>query len=350
MSSVAKLRHAALLALCAWLGFGAGALIHAQQQVLGSIVGHVHVARGDVPPGRVLVTLEVRGAAMDSIYTDSEGTFGFHQLLPNGYYVTINDEHYQPVRTRVEIQAISLSPTVYLDITLVPRQSTKAGSDVPSKPAGANSTLTDVREYTQHFPKPAVKEFKKGVNADSANKRDEALRHYQKAVQIAPDFYAAHNNMGSDYMAKGDLTSARKEFEQVVKLNQSDATGFFNLSNVCILMGDLHEGQGFLDEGFRRQPDSALGQFLLGTLNLRIGKLPDAERALRQSIQLDPMMVQPRLQLVNLFLQQNRQAEAAEQLHAFLTAFPDNPFDGKARELLQRIEGSGKPAVGGPRH
>ena len=67
----------------------------AQQQTLGSIVGHMRVARGDAPPERILVTLEVRGAPMDSVYTDSSGTFGFHNLGPNPYYVVVNDDSYE---------------------------------------------------------------------------------------------------------------------------------------------------------------------------------------------------------------------------------------------------------------
>jgi tetratricopeptide (TPR) repeat protein len=285
-----------------------------------------------------MVTLEVRGATMESTYTDSQGTFGFHQLLPNSYYVNINDDHYQPVRAKADIQSISLSPTVYLKLDLVPKSSAKNDATLPSKPSGANPEITDVREYTEHFPKSAVKEFRKGIRADAEGKIDEAIRHYQKAVHLAPDFYAAHNNMGSDYLGKADLSRARSEFEQVLKLNQSDAAAYFNLSNVDILMGHLVEARQLLDEGSRRQPDSALGQFLRGTLDLREGKLPEAEDALRQSIHLDPAMAQARLQLVNLFMQQGRKQDAATQLHEFLMAFPASPLAQQAKNLLHRLE------------
>ena len=318
-----------------------------QTQALGSIIGHVHVVRGDAPPQRILVTLEVRGAPMDGVYTDSQGTFGFHNLSPNPYYVTVNDEHYQPVRMSAVIMPTSLNPVTFLDITLVPQPS-KEAVGLPSKSAGANPDLMDVREYTAKFPKAARKEFEKGLGADGAQKRDEAIRHYQKAIQAAPDFYYAHNNLGSDYLARSDFAAARKEFERVVELNQSDATAYFNLSNVCLLMNQVPDAQRFLDEGFRRQPDSALGQFLLGSLNLKTGKLPEAERALRQAVQLNPVMVQARLQLVNLYLQQGRKQDAVTELHAFVSAFPDNPFNKQAKQLLQRLEDPGKPSGSAP--
>ena len=90
----------------------------------------------------------------------------------------------------------------------------------------------------------------------------------------------------------------------------------------------------------QRQPDSALGHFLQGTLDIRLGKLPQAEGALRQAIQMDPMMAQPRLQLVNLLLQQGRKGDAVAQLHDFVGAFPDGPFSTQAKDLLKRLQGS----------
>ena len=315
-----------------------GTSLAAQQQVLGAIIGHIRLVRGDVPPQAVLVTLEFRGSAIDSVYTDSQGTFGFHNLGPSPYTVTVNDDKYEPVRESAIIEPNSLDPLVFLDIHLVPKASGKANSDSPPKPVGANPNMIDVREYADRFSKPAVKEFKKALSLDSVGKREEAIRHYQKAVAIAPDFYLAHNNLGSDYLSKSDLPSALKEFERVVELNQSDAAAYFNLSNVCMLMGQLQRAQQNLSEGMRRQPDSALGQFLLGSLSLRLGKPDEAETALKHAVQLDPTMASARLQLVNLLLKQGRKQEAAGLLHEFLGIFPDGPYSAQAKQVLNRLE------------
>jgi len=311
-----------------------------QQQVLGSIIGHIRTTRGGVPPQAVLVTLEFRGAAIDSVYSDSQGTFGFHNLGPSPYTVTLKDDQYEPVRTPVTIEPNSLAPLMFVDIALVPRPPPRGNSDAAPKPSGGNPNIVDVHEYFKRFPKSAVKEFQKGLAGDAANKRDEAVRHYQKAVAIAPEFYLAHNNLGSDYLSKSDFPAARREFERVVELNQSDAAAYFNLSNVCMLMRQLAEAQRYLDEGLRRQPDAALGQFLLGSLNLRLNKLPEAEGALSRAIQLDPLMAQARLQMVNLLLQQGRKEDAQSLLRDFLNTFPESSFSAQAKQVLQRLKGS----------
>jgi tetratricopeptide (TPR) repeat protein len=315
--------------------------LSAQQQILGSVIGRLRVVRSGSPPEAVLVSLEFRGATVDSVYTDSSGTYGFHNLPPNPYYVVVKDDNYEPVRQLAVVEATMLAPMVMVDITLVPKKTEKAASEILS-PSGSNPNVIDLREYSARFPKHAVKEFDKGLTADREGKRDDAIHHYQKAVAIAPDFYVAHNNLGSDYLSKSDFPAARKEFEQVVRLNQSDADAYFNLSNVCMLTGQFPEAQQYLDEGMRRQPESAVGQFFLGSLNLRLKRLPQAESALRRAIQLDPLMAQARLQLVNLLLQQARKEDAESLLRDFLSAFPSSPFSPQAKQVLQRLESSSK--------
>jgi tetratricopeptide (TPR) repeat protein len=301
----------------------------------------MHVLRGDSPPQPVLVTLEMRGAPMDSVYTDSSGTFGFHNLYPNPYYVVVNDDNYEAVRRLFVVDPTMMSPTIFVDIVLVPKKKEKSEASTSAE-AGGKPDIVDVREYAGKFPKRAVKEFEKGLSSDAEGKHDDAIRHYLKAVEIAPEFYLAHNNLGSDYQNKSDFPNARKEFERVVQLNQSDAAAYFNLSNIDMLTGLLPEAQQHLDEGLRRQPDSALGQFLLGTLDLRLKKFSLAELALLRAIQLSPTMPQPRLQLVNLLLAQGRNEAAASQLRDFLEKLPDSSFSPQAKQKLQKLEASSK--------
>jgi Flp pilus assembly protein TadD len=305
--------------------------------MLGSVVGQVRVERGGSPPQTILVNLKHDGAIVSSVYTDSKGTYGFHQLPPDTYTISVNDEHYEPVEETAVIQATSLAPTAYLDITVRPKTAAE-NSAQPSTPRGANPNITDAREYASHFPKQVRKEFDKGVAADRAGKKDDAIKHYQKALALASDYYPAHNNLGSDYLSKSDFSDARKEFEEVIRLNQSDAEAYFNLSNVSMITGQLADAQKSLEEGLRREPDSALGHFLLGSLDIKTGNYSQAEAVLRQTIQLNPTMAQARLQLVNVFLQEGKQPQAEGELREFISKFPDNPFTPKARQLLERLQ------------
>src|SRR5258708_19615331 len=97
-------------------------------------------------------------------------------------------------------------------------------------------------------------------------------------------------------------------------------------------------GQEYLGEGMGRQADSALGQFLRGSLDLRLGKLGEAEGALRRAIELNPVMAQARLQLVNLLMRQGRKDDAVAQLQNFVDAFPESPFTPQPKQFLQKLD------------
>jgi tetratricopeptide (TPR) repeat protein len=312
-------------------------------QQYGSIVGELHVNKGEFP-GRVLVELQLHGSPINTLYTDEQGKFGFSPLGNNQYHLIIRDERFYPVDERVMLD-LSVSSTQMVQIHLTAREEVKKKDDLSGRGTGSNPYIVDLAEYTRQFPKKTVKEFKKGVEADARGKHDEAIAHYEKAIASSPNFYPAHNNLGSAELARANFAAARREFEQVVTLNQSDATAYFNLSNVCMVTKQLADARRFLAEGLRRQPDSAFGKFLLGSLALHEGNITEAESALRQAIQLNPTMSQARLQLVNLFLQANRKQDAIAMLRDFLGAFPADPFAPRATQLLQKLDPSAQSPV-----
>jgi tetratricopeptide (TPR) repeat protein len=307
------------------------------QNQLGSVIGELHVSRGDFPPHPIMVELQFRGAAIQTLYADNQGRFGFSGLQSNPYHVIINDDAFQPVDELANLNT-AVSPIAMVQIRLIPRATAKSDS-LGNRVAGSNPYMVDPEEYRRQYPKNAVKEYEKGLDAERQNKSDDAIKHYQKAITLAPDFYPAHNNLGSALLAKSNVPAAQSEFETARKLNQNDAQACFNLANVLLLTNDLPAAETNVKEGLKRRPDSAFGQFLLGSIYSRTGRPVDAERSLREALQTDPTMSQAHLQLVNLYLQQKRTPDAEAELETYLKTFPDAPLAPKAREVLKRLQG-----------
>jgi len=317
----------------------------ASQMDTGAIAGQIRVSRANFPPDRIEVTLETRGITVNESWTDNEGKFIFHSLPGNLYHVIINDEHYEPYQEDVKVEP-HINPVNLLSITLKPRAQTKSDAQRPTI-AGANPYLIDLTEYEKQFPKKAVKEFERGADAQAEGNNDEAIRHFQSALKLAPTFYPAHNNLGTAYLGQSNFTAAQAEFETVLKLKPSDTEAYFNLANVFLLTNNYDESLRMVEEGLRRQPNSGFGQFLLGSVYNRMGKLPEAERALRDAVRLDPSLSRAHLELVNLYLRQQRTQEATDELKYFLKAFPSDPFAHHARQVLVRLE-SGSQEVSNP--
>ena len=307
----------------------------AQQQV-GGIGGQVRIAGGDFPPHQIVVELRFRGATINSTYADAQGHFAFGELEPDPYRIVINDEAYYPVDESVNLRPES--PFANVQIFLRPREQPKKVDPLGTRALGGNPYLVDPADYNKRFPKKAIKEYERGVDAEHRGKREEAIAHYEGTLKISPDYYPAHNNLGSLYLSKSDFQSAEAQFRESVRLDQNEAQAYFNLGNVLMLTGRYSESESVLEAGLQRRPGSAFARFLQGCLFARTGKSAEAEKSLREALQLDPSMSQAHLQLVNLYLQHDRKEDAIRQLRDFLKAFPDARTATKAKEVLNKLQ------------
>lgn len=323
----------ALLLLCSQPLWG--------QLQLGNIIGQVKISRFGAPPEPVMVSLVSRGAILNTSYTDGEGRYGFYGLPPNLYHVVVNDPKYQPVQVETKLNP-AISTVNIIQLVLDPVEPSQTGrGPVPQSPAsGGNPYLVDVTDYSEDFPKKAVDEFRKALKAEREGKTEEAIRYYHKALQIAPSFYPAHNQLGVAFLQHQDFAAAQAEFEEVIKLNQADTNAYFNLGNVFLLTNRVDDALSVLEEGLRKQPNSGLGKFLLGSAYCRAGRLPEAERALLDAVTLDATLGNAHLELVNVYLRQKRTPEAVSQLKFFLKTFPSDAMAPQARQVLGRLEGA----------
>ena len=301
----------------------------------GTIAGQITVARGNFPSQSIQVTLQSRGATLNDVWTDAEGKFTFHQLPANLYHVIVNDENFEPYQEEVKVDP-HLTPVNILTIRLTPK-ARQPNSSPP--PPGGSRYLVDRAEYEKRFSDKARKEFHRGVKSQAKGKIEEAIRHFQVALKEAPDFYPAHNDLGTAYLAQSKFTEAEREFRTVLNLNHSDTEAYFNLANVFLLTTRYDDAREMVAEGLRRQPKSGLGQFLLGSICARQGQLLDAETALHQAIRLDSGLARAHLELVNVYLRQKRKQDAIRELKLFLDRFSEDPLAAQARSVLDRLEG-----------
>ena len=63
---------------------------------------------------------------------------------------------------------------------------------------------------------------------------DEAIAHFQKALQINPDYADAHNNLGSALLRKGKVDEAITHYQKALQINPDFAEAQKNLSNALI--------------------------------------------------------------------------------------------------------------------
>ena len=304
----------------------------------GNIVGRIRASKAALPSEALLVSVHTRGQLVGNVYADSEGKFGFYDLAPNAYEVTLTVQGYEPITQVVRIDPL-LSPTQFVELVLNP-VAVRAQQPGDQRPKGSNPYLINAAGLLATVPKSARKDFEKAVKVDREGKTEEAITLYRRALEKAPEFYPARNNLGSDYLAKRDYTRAEKQFSEVIRENSQDSEAYFNLGNVYLLTKRFHESNAILLQGMSKDSNSAFGHFLLGSVYEQVGRFADAERELRKTLEIEPTYAKSHLQLVNLYMAQKNTAAARNELQTFIAKFPENPFSAKARELLEKLERS----------
>jgi Flp pilus assembly protein TadD len=68
---------------------------------------------------------------------------------------------------------------------------------------------------------------------------DEAIRQYEEAISLNPNFPAAHNNLGKLFWKQGRLREACDQFREAVRLRPGDGNFRDNLDRILAEMGSL---------------------------------------------------------------------------------------------------------------
>jgi tetratricopeptide (TPR) repeat protein len=147
-------------------------------------------------------------------------------LLTLSLVVVVNPLWAETVKTTAD--------TLKASDTVVEGDATKASDD------SINSRFT-VKSTEEKNQAEASELFTKGYKASQAEKYDEAIEYYKKAIAINPGYADAHANLGVTYMNKGRLDEAIVTLEKALTLDAQNAGAQYNL-------GLLFDKKGKIDE------------------------------------------------------------------------------------------------------
>ena len=72
-------------------------------------------------------------------------------------------------------------------------------------------------------------------------KVDEAIAHFQKALEIKPDYAEAHNNLGNALLQKGNVDEAITHYQKALEIKPDYAEAHNNLGNALLKKGRVDE-------------------------------------------------------------------------------------------------------------
>ena len=181
----------------------------------------------------------------------------------------------------------------------------------------------------------ARREFLKAVDRLEKHDLSRALEHLEKAVELAPQFAAAWNYLGTMAYHSGDYRKAEEHFREALEQDADAHSPLVNLGGALLSQGRVEEALPLNERAVRARPDDALAHSQLGQCYFSVGRQEDAERHLRQAKALDPRHFSfPQLVLAELYRQRRESAELIHELEEFLEYHPDSD---RAPEITDRL-------------
>lgn len=120
---------------------------------------------------------------------------------------------------------------------------------------------------------------------------DDARGAYQAAVDQkgeAGSLAEAHLGLAMIGLRKRDLPAARSHFEQLVRINEKDATSHMNLARTCLDMKDLDCAVKHGESAGRLRGDEVGVLYTLGTIYLAADKPKEAELTFKHICEVAP--------------------------------------------------------------
>ncbi len=167
--------------------------------------------------------------------------------------------------------------------------------------------------------------FEMGYRACETGKYGEAVRAYQEAIRLRPDFAMAWNNLGTAYGILGQSGKEVSAYQQAIRLKPDLALAWYNLGTTYSSLGQYGEAVSALQEALRLRPDFAEAWNNLGTAYGILGQSGKEVSAHQEALRLKP---EDAIAWYNLGTAYGRLAQHGKAVSAFQEAIrlkPDYP-------------------------
>jgi tetratricopeptide (TPR) repeat protein len=151
--------------------------------------------------------------------------------------------------------------------------------------SGCTTVIQSGRENTKNL---AGAFYNRGNAYSDKGELDRAIRDYDQAIRLNPQYALAFNNRGNAYNKKGEPDRAIQDFDEAIRLNPQSALAFYNRGNAHRNKHDLDRAIRDYDQAIRLDPQYAEA---FGNRAIAYSDKGDLERAIQdhdQTIRLNP--------------------------------------------------------------
>jgi tetratricopeptide (TPR) repeat protein len=312
-----------MLGVFLWLGLWGHAGDHEHYELRGKII------QQDQKGGRrALPLVFIHGSVTP--YTartvaDPGGKFKFKELRPGTYTLVV-----AVPRQGEKQQTIDVGPTLAdsrgrIDVTI------QIERRLPSEESRA------VAATQLSVPDRARREYEKAQERLGQHDVPGAIQYLKNALDLAPQFSAAWNNLGTIAYQSSEYENAEKHFREALRHDPDSYAPLVNLGGALLSLKRPEEALPINLQAVKERPDDALAHSQLGQSYLRVDQIEPAERHLKQAKALDVRHFSfPQLVLAEIYARKEDYAAFVSELEEFLRYHPDSKLAPGVRQSLEK--------------
>jgi tetratricopeptide (TPR) repeat protein len=274
-------------------------------------------------------------------YADTTGKFTLPALRESDYYdIVVRIDGYADYRERIIAFGCRSPERRTLFMERQPNPIVPIVLDF----SGEVNEVVDITELRRSVPRKIVSEFESAQKDRIRNNVPRARQRLEAIVKAAPDFYDAHNVLGTIYLELKMFRAAEAEYNTAHELKPKSAAPLISLGSlyvqeavasmdvggnddvVLLLQGDLgivlDDARQVLAQAIQIRPQASFAHYLLGIVAFKSADYAKAEESLNRALNIEPRLRWARLALANLYMREAQWKKALAELDAYLEAFP----------------------------
>jgi len=271
------------------------------------------------------VTLLLAGSRpVQTVSPDLAGRFVFSNVPIGNYSIRVDIDGFESVTQSIR-DADAFEPMIMISPVRKPMTQSSGGQ------------VVDVSQYLERYPKKAVSFFEKGSESLKNNKPDESVKYFRNAVDLAPSFYEAHNQLGRAYKEAGQRPEAEREFLKAHELNSTNAEPLVNLTSLYLDENDLGRAITTGEQALRIDSRSVPALLTIGLAFYRTEQFQRAQDVYERALNLAPTVGAIRLMLAEIYFKEAQYDRSLDQLITYIAENPEGRQIQSARQMRDRL-------------
>lgn len=294
------------------------------------IRGKVTLPSGFNVEGYARITLRNDQSTLSTIYTNNSGEFQIRNLSEGTYYVQaeISGTKFEPV-----VHRVALGRGLTVDLTMELRE--KKDPEVIKR----LNKVVSAAELRQKVPPAAKKQYEIGLKFVNKGNFQQAATHFSEALAIYPEYLAARNDLGAQFLKLKRIDDAEKQFEMVLRDDPKNFNAKFNMGLVHVERRQYPEALSLFNQAVAIDSSRPVARLWIGIAKLELGDLESAEAELTRALIMGAdECIAAHYHLARVYLDRGDLTEATRSLNVYIDSAPRGELIKEAKELASKIE------------